>query len=92
MKSSSAWGWIKQKDRHFVRSAYLFTLNLTSQLPDFLEHFLALLVCFAFYSVELGQFGGVLSRRFVPSCGKDGCVRAWLQSDEFSSRMTYGLP
>lgn len=23
---------------------------------------------------------------------KDGCVRAWLQSDEFSSRMTYGLP
>ncbi len=28
----------------------------------------------------------------VPSCGKDGCVRAWLQSDEFSSRMTYGLP
>ena len=31
-------------------------LNLTGQLPDFFEHFLALLICFAFYSVELCQF------------------------------------
>lgn len=63
MKSSSAWGQLN-KDRCFPKKRLsLLFLNLTV-LPDFLEHFLALLVCFAFYPVELGQFDGRNTTKF----------------------------
>ena len=39
----------------FFPAPVFFVLNLTGHLPDFLQHFLALLVRLAFYTVELGQ-------------------------------------